>query len=144
MHGQIESLDKVEARREPGKPDHADFRDVGQGLVHLKPPEGMFQDSPEPGPSKGAPGFDSVVGPLTYVSCAVYAPWSGFVSPVWYRSCVPYAALSGSSWAGMSWPVSSSVSWTDRGASPTGGGEGTGQLPGLLPELSARGGATAR
>jgi hypothetical protein len=35
VHGQIESLDKVEARRELGKSDHADFWDVGQGLVHL-------------------------------------------------------------------------------------------------------------
>ncbi len=51
VHGQIESLHKVEARRELGKPDHADFGDVGQGLVHLKPPEGVFQGSPEPGVS---------------------------------------------------------------------------------------------
>ncbi|GAA3806721.1 hypothetical protein GCM10022206_51590 [Streptomyces chiangmaiensis] len=34
VHGQIESLDKVEARRELRKSDHADFWDVGQGLVH--------------------------------------------------------------------------------------------------------------
>ncbi|GAA4016174.1 hypothetical protein GCM10022232_69190 [Streptomyces plumbiresistens] len=52
VHGQVESLDKVEARRELGKADHADFWDVGQGLVHLKPPEGVFQGSPEPGASK--------------------------------------------------------------------------------------------
>ncbi|GGS04573.1 hypothetical protein GCM10010269_49400 [Streptomyces humidus] len=35
VHGQIESFDKVEARRELRKADHADFWDVGQGLVHL-------------------------------------------------------------------------------------------------------------
>ncbi|GHF69489.1 hypothetical protein GCM10018783_43770 [Streptomyces griseosporeus] len=35
VHGQIEPFDKVEARRELGKADHADFGDVGQGLVHL-------------------------------------------------------------------------------------------------------------
>ncbi|GAA3234802.1 hypothetical protein GCM10020256_52150 [Streptomyces thermocoprophilus] len=35
MHGQIEPFDKVEARRELRKADHADFWDVGQGLVHL-------------------------------------------------------------------------------------------------------------
>ncbi|GHH92535.1 hypothetical protein GCM10017779_29920 [Streptomyces capillispiralis] len=52
VHGQIEPVDKVEARRELGKTDHADFGYVGQGLVHLKPPEGVFQGSPEPGASK--------------------------------------------------------------------------------------------
>ncbi|GGV12890.1 hypothetical protein GCM10010293_04020 [Streptomyces griseoflavus] len=52
VHGQIEPVDKVEARRELGKADHADFGYVGQGLVHLKPPEGVFQGSPEPGASK--------------------------------------------------------------------------------------------
>ncbi|GAB2752358.1 hypothetical protein GCM10027072_57410 [Streptomyces bullii] len=52
VHGQVKSVDKVEARRELGKADHADFGDVGQGLVHLKPPEGVFQGSPEPGASK--------------------------------------------------------------------------------------------
>ncbi|GAA4959761.1 hypothetical protein GCM10023238_28260 [Streptomyces heliomycini] len=35
VHGQIEPVDKVEARRELGKADHADFGYVGQGLVHL-------------------------------------------------------------------------------------------------------------
>ncbi|GHD30577.1 hypothetical protein GCM10010335_20760 [Streptomyces galbus] len=35
VHGQVESFHKVEARRELRKADHADFRDVGQGLVHL-------------------------------------------------------------------------------------------------------------
>jgi hypothetical protein len=35
VHGQVKSLDKVEARRELRKPDDADFWDVGQGLVHL-------------------------------------------------------------------------------------------------------------
>ncbi|GLW45691.1 hypothetical protein Stsp02_13530 [Streptomyces sp. NBRC 14336] len=35
VHGQIQSFDKVEARRELGKADHADFWYVGQGLVHL-------------------------------------------------------------------------------------------------------------
>ncbi|GAB2843785.1 hypothetical protein GCM10027074_08030 [Streptomyces deserti] len=52
VHGQVKSVDKVEARRELRKADHADFGDVGQGLVHLKPPEGVFQGSPEPGASK--------------------------------------------------------------------------------------------
>ncbi|GGR71778.1 hypothetical protein GCM10010220_24840 [Streptomyces parvulus] len=52
MHRQVQALDKVEARRELGKPDDADFRDVGQGLVHLKPPEGVFQGSPAPGAPK--------------------------------------------------------------------------------------------
>ncbi|GHD98800.1 hypothetical protein GCM10010339_07420 [Streptomyces alanosinicus] len=51
VHGQIESFHKVEARRELRKADHADFGDVGQGLVHLKPPDGVFQGSPEPGVS---------------------------------------------------------------------------------------------
>jgi hypothetical protein len=49
MHRQVESLHKVEARRELGKTDHADLGDVGQCLVHLKPPEGVFHGSPEPG-----------------------------------------------------------------------------------------------
>ncbi|GAA3304364.1 hypothetical protein GCM10020295_55330 [Streptomyces cinereospinus] len=52
VHGQIQSFDKVEAGRELGKTDHADFRYVGQGLVHLLPPEGVFQGSPEPGAPK--------------------------------------------------------------------------------------------
>ncbi|GGY75427.1 hypothetical protein GCM10010385_26850 [Streptomyces geysiriensis] len=34
VHRQVKTLDKVEARRELGKPDHADFGYVGQGLVH--------------------------------------------------------------------------------------------------------------
>ncbi|GGJ13618.1 hypothetical protein GCM10010121_025190 [Streptomyces brasiliensis] len=51
VHGQIESFDKVEARRELRKADHADFWYVGQGLVHLWPPKGVFQGSPEPGVS---------------------------------------------------------------------------------------------
>ncbi|GAA3526063.1 hypothetical protein GCM10022295_05160 [Streptomyces osmaniensis] len=52
VHGQIKSFDKVEARRELRKTDYADFGYVGQGLVHLNPPEGVFQGSPEPGASK--------------------------------------------------------------------------------------------
>lgn len=52
VHGEIKSLDKVETRRELGKSDHTDFGYVGQSLVHLKPPEGAFQGSPEPGASK--------------------------------------------------------------------------------------------
>ncbi|GAA3064642.1 hypothetical protein GCM10010448_54870 [Streptomyces glomeratus] len=51
VHRQVESLDKVEARRELRKSDDADLWDVGQGLVHLKPPEGAFQGSPAPGVS---------------------------------------------------------------------------------------------
>ncbi|EFH28635.1 conserved hypothetical protein [Streptomyces sviceus ATCC 29083] len=35
VHGQVKSFDKVEARRELGKTDYADFWYVGQGLVHL-------------------------------------------------------------------------------------------------------------
>ncbi len=35
VHGQIEPVDKVEARRQLGKADHADFGYVGQSLVHL-------------------------------------------------------------------------------------------------------------
>ncbi len=52
VHLQIEPVDKVETRRELGKPYDADFGNVGQGLVHLKPPEGVFQGSPDPGASK--------------------------------------------------------------------------------------------
>ncbi|GAA2762441.1 hypothetical protein GCM10010103_14820 [Streptomyces paradoxus] len=52
VHGQIEPIDKVEARRELRKADDSDFGYVGQGLVHLKPPEGVFQGSPDPGASK--------------------------------------------------------------------------------------------
>ncbi len=52
VHGQIEPIDKVEARRELGKADDSDFGYVRQSLVHLKPPEGVFQGSPDPGASK--------------------------------------------------------------------------------------------
>ncbi|GGQ20191.1 hypothetical protein GCM10010233_41760 [Streptomyces pseudogriseolus] len=52
VHLQIEPVDKVETRRELGKPYDADFGNVGQGLVHLKPPEGVFQGSPDPGAPK--------------------------------------------------------------------------------------------
>lgn len=52
VHLQIEPVDKVETRRELGKSYDADFGDVGQGLVQLKPPEGVFQGSPDPGASK--------------------------------------------------------------------------------------------
>lgn len=80
VHGQIEPFDKVEARRELGKSDDADLGDVGQGLVHLKPPEGAFHDSPEPGASK-APGRVSLAGPLLYVSLGLYVPKGAFDSP---------------------------------------------------------------
>ncbi len=74
VHGQVETFHEVEARRELGKADDADLGDVGQGLVHLKPPDGVFQDSPEPGASKDAPGSVSAAGPLLYVSLALYVP----------------------------------------------------------------------
>ncbi len=80
MHGQIEPFHKVEARRELGKSDDADLGDVGQGLVHLKPPEGVFHGSPEPGASK-APGRVSLAGPLLYVSSGLYVPKGVFDSP---------------------------------------------------------------
>ncbi|CAM5461885.1 hypothetical protein SFUMM280S_02274 [Streptomyces fumanus] len=70
VHRQVQSFDKVEARRELGKPDHADFGDVGQGLVHSKPPEGVFHGARVSGAPKsyGAPGIGSVAGPPRYVS----------------------------------------------------------------------------
>ncbi|GGY11980.1 hypothetical protein GCM10010384_16290 [Streptomyces djakartensis] len=52
VHGQIEPIDKVEAGRELRKADDSDFGYVRQSLVHLKPPEGVFQGSPDPGASK--------------------------------------------------------------------------------------------